>query len=129
MTESLVIAEVVRLHEFFDAWFGGGKGLTIEQFSAAMDSRFTIVSPDGSSTGSDAIIEAVEASFGKGGISIMVENFSVFERAGYVVCRYDEVHTTPDEVTRRVSTAVMEPDVNTPGGYLWITVHETWADR
>jgi hypothetical protein len=127
MSEALVRAEVVRLHEFFDAWYAGTSGLRIEQFASAMDAEFTIVGPDGDIMGSDAIVRAVQTSFGKGGISIKVENFSVSERGTYVLCRYDEVHTSPDGETRRISTAVMEADDDTPGGYRWITVHETWA--
>jgi len=122
-----VSAEVVRLHRFFDAWYDGTEGLTIDEFGDAMDPLFTIVGPDGQVLGREAIISAVENSFGKGGVRITVENFIVIERDGYVVCRYDEVQTTRSGTTTRLSTAVMEPDDGAPGGFRWITVHETWA--
>lgn len=120
-------AEVIRLHRFFDDWFEGRSGLTIGEFADAMDPQFTIVGPDGEVLERDAIITAVREAFGKGGVRITVGEFKVFERNGYVVCRYNEVHTAPDETTTRISTVVMEPDPDTPGGYRWITVHETWA--
>ena len=126
-TEESARSEVVRLHDFFDAWYNGEEGLTIAEFADAMDPEFTIVGPDGRTLRRDVIVEAVRDAFGKGDISISVGNFVVFERTAYVVCRYDEVHTSNDEITTRLSTAVMEPDEATPGGYRWITVHETWA--
>lgn len=126
-TEGPVSAEVVRLHRFFDAWYDGDDGLTISEFADAMDPTVTIVGPDGRVLGRDAIVAAVGDAFGKGGVDITVENFDVIERDGYSVCRYDEVHRSPDAATTRVSTAVMEPDTRAPGGYRWISVHETWA--
>lgn len=125
--EDPVSAEVVRLHRFFDAWYNGKKGLRIGEFGDAMDPLFTIVGPDGHVIDRETIIAAVENSFGKGGVRIAVESFAVIEGDGYVVCRYDEVQTTPSGSTTRLSTAVMEPDNEAPGGYRWLTVHETWA--
>lgn len=126
-TEDTVSAEVIRLHRFFDAWYEGKDGLRIEEFADAMDPLFTIVTPDGRVLGREAIIAAVQAAFGSGGVGISVENFAVVERDGYVVCRYDEVHETDGGTTTRLSTAVMEPHGEAPGGYRWVAVHETWA--
>jgi hypothetical protein len=125
--ETSAPAEVVRLHRFFDDWYSGLPGLSIAQFADAMDPRFTIVTPEGNVLGHSSIVAAVEHGFGKGGISIAVENFHVEDLGTVVVCRYDEIHETPQEVTRRISTAVMIIDRDTPGGYRWVTVHETWA--
>jgi hypothetical protein len=125
--KDLVIDEVIRLHRFFDAWYEGDDGLTIEEFADAMDPLFTIVAPDGYVVSRAAIISAVEDGFGTGDVSITVENFDVIERDGYSVCRYDEVQTSGKETTTRISTAILEPDARTPGGYRWMSVHETWA--
>ena len=127
MTETSARDEVVRLHRFFDAWYAGVDGLTIEEFSDAMDPTFVIVGPDGDIIGRDTVVSAVDAAFGKGGVSISVDHLEVIERTGYVVCRYEETHTSAEATTVRISTAVMEPNGGTPGGYRWITVHETWA--
>jgi hypothetical protein len=127
--ETSAPAEVVRLHRFFDDWYNGLPGLTIAQFEDAMDRRFTIVTPDGDILSHPSIVAAVENGFGKGGITIAVENFHVDDLGTAAVCRYDEIHETPKEVTRRISTAVMVIDQSTRGGYRWISVHETWAVR
>jgi hypothetical protein len=127
--ETSAPAEVVRLHRFFDDWYNGLPGLTIAQFEDAMDPRFTIVTPDGDILSQPSIVAAVGNGFGKGGITITVEDFHVEDLGTVVVCRYDEIHETPQEVTRRISTAVMVIDLDTPGGYRWISVHETWAVR
>ena len=126
-TEESASAEVVRLHRFFHNWYAGEQGLTIAEFADAMDLGFTIVSPQGRVLGRDAIIAAVHDSFGSGGVSITVENVDVTNLGNVVVARYDEVHTTPRDRTRRISSAVLVTDPDTPGGYRWITVHETWA--
>jgi hypothetical protein len=126
-TEESVCAEVVRLHRFFEAWYDGEVGLTIEEFAGAMDPLFTIVDPDGRILGRDAIVATVRDGFGKGGAGITVEKFDVRIRDGYAVCRYSEVHASGSESTTRVSTAVMEPEDGSPGGFRWISVHETWT--
>ena len=115
------------MHRFFDAWYNGTEGLSIGEFADAMDRAFTIVGPDGHVVGREVIVASVRDAFGKGGIAVTVGRFEVIERSCYVVVRYDEVHTSNDDTTTRISTAVMEPDDQTPGGYRWISVHETWA--
>jgi hypothetical protein len=125
--EASAPAEVLRLHRFFDDWYNGLPGLTIAQFEDAMDPRFTIVTPDGGLLNQPSIVAAVENGFDKGGITITVENFHVEQLGTAVVCRYDEIHKSAREETHRISTAVMVIDQDTPGGYRWISVQETWA--
>ena len=125
----IAINEVIRLHEFFEAWYGGEPDRSIDEFSDALDDLFSIVTPNGTAMTRDEIVEAVARGFHKHGIEIAVENFHVTHAGTTVVCRYDEVQTSPGSQTRRVSTAVLERDSNTPGGLRWITVHETWTDR
>jgi hypothetical protein len=124
---SEAIAEVTRLHDFFEAWYDGETGRSIGEFRDALDDRFTIVVPGGTVVPRDEIIEAVAGGRGKHGIAIVVENFDVVDLGTIVLCRYDEVQTQSGEETRRLSTAVMAPDTDTPGGFRWIAVHETWV--
>jgi len=129
MTESTPVAdEVTRLHDFFAAWFAGEPGRTIEEFSGSLDERFSIVGPGGDVSRHDEIVAAVARGHGKASIRIAVENVHVVNVGGAVVCRYHEVQTAPQTATRRISTAVMVSDADTPGGYRWISVHETWAE-
>jgi len=126
MTDT-AINEVVRLHEFFEAWYAGEPGRSIDEFTDALDDLFSIVTPNGSVMSRDEIAEAVAGGFQKRPVEITVENFHVTEVGTAVVCRYDEVQTSNGSQTRRVSTAVLERDSETPGGLRWITVHETWV--
>jgi hypothetical protein len=127
MTDAAVRSEVIRLHRFFDEWYAGMDGMSIDEFADAMDPSFTIVTPEGHVLDRRAIVSAVEDGFGKGDVAIVVENFHVVTAGDVSVCRYDEVQTHTGERTRRVSTAVMMADTRTPGGYRWIGVHETWS--
>jgi hypothetical protein len=127
MTDTSVRGEVIRLHRFFDDWYNGIPGLTIAEFAGAMDPQFTIVTPEGNLLDHSSIVAAVENGFGRGAITISVEDLHVEDLGTAVVCRYDEIQETPLGMTRRISTAVMVIDQATPGGYRWISVHETWA--
>ncbi|MEN8239290.1 MAG: DUF4440 domain-containing protein, partial [Actinomycetota bacterium] len=129
MTESKRVSdEVTRLHDFFTAWYAGEPGRMIDEFSRSLDKGFWIVGPGGDVTGYDEIVAAVAAGHGESGMRIAVENFQVVQLGSAVVCRYDEVQTTAQERRRRISTAVMVTDTDTPGGYRWISVHETWVN-
>ncbi len=119
--------EVIRLHEFFEAWYAGEPGRSIAEFTDALDDQFSIVSPNGTVMTRGEIADAVAGGFQTHRIEITVENFDITEIGSTVVCRYDEVQTSNGSQTRRVSTAVFERDTETPGGLRWITVHETWV--
>jgi hypothetical protein len=127
MTGTSVRGEVIRLHRFFEDWYNGLPDPTIAEFTDAMDPQFTIVTPEGNVLDHSSIVAAVENGFGKGGITITVEDFHVEYLGTAVVCRYHEIQETPRAVTRRIATAVMVIDQATPGGYRWISVHETLA--
>jgi len=122
-----VVEEVRRLHVFFDDWFAGRPGRSIDEFSEALDEGFTIVNPHGSLMTADEIVGAVERRFGASEVAIAVENFDVRRFGDAYVCRYDEIQDVGGEQTRRVSTAVLVSDDATPGGLRWIAVHETWT--
>jgi hypothetical protein len=107
--------------------YDGLPGLTIAEFKGAIDPQFTIVTPEDNLLDHSSIVAAVENGFGKGSITIAVEGFHVEDLGTAVVCRYDEIQETPLGVTRRISTAVMVIEQAAPGGYRWISVHETWA--
>ena len=127
MTGTSVRGEVIRLHRFFEDWYNGLPGPTIAEFTDAMDPKFTIVSPEGNLLDHSSIVAAVENGFSKGGITITAEDFHVKDLGAPVVCRYHEIQETPHGVTHHISTAVMVVDQATPGGYRWMSVHETRA--
>ncbi len=125
--ERIAVEEVHRLHAFFEDWFAGRPGRRIEEFGDAIDEAFTIVGPDGGETPAAGIVDAVQGAFGtRTDTTIRVEEVVARRVGGVYLCRYVEVHETPGNVTRRVSTAVMAPDDAAPGQMRWLTVHETW---
>ncbi len=123
-----IIEEVRRLHAFFDDWFAGRPGGTIDEFSAVLDDEFTIVGPHGSLMTGPEVVAVVEENFGVGDVAITVENFHVRCLGDTWLCRYDELQGVPEDRTRRTSTAVMVPDTATTGGLRWVAVHETFVE-
>ncbi len=128
ITADTIIAEVRRLHGFFDDWFAGRQGRSIDEFSDALDDEFTIVGPHGSVMTRTEVVGVVEQRFGVGDVAITVENFHVRRLGDMYVCRYDELQDVSGDRTRRISTAILASDDSTPRGLVWITVHETFVD-
>ena len=119
-------AEVRRLHRFFEAWFNGREGFSIDEFTDVLDDRFTIVSPSGTTSGREDIVAAVAGAFGSTGVAIAVEDVRAFALEDSVICRYIEVQRRDTGTTRRISTAIFRSDAD--GRPVWVTVHETWTE-
>lgn len=120
-------AEVVELHDLFDAWFRDGVG-SLDRFEATMDPSFTIISPSGRLATAAEIVEAVRAGRGRapdqqistGDHELLLATDDV------VVARYVEQQRTATVSSRRWSTVVFRRDRTMPNGVRWLTVHETW---
>jgi hypothetical protein len=128
MSESAAVAnEIRRLHDFFEAWFSGFQGLSISDFSDALDPGFFMVTPTGSKIHRDAVVDAVAERFGGDSAKISIRNVEI-ERtgSGVVTATYEEHQARVGQSTARISTVTMAEDETTPGGYRWLFVHETW---
>ncbi|GMQ93688.1 MAG: hypothetical protein BMS9Abin12_1168 [Acidimicrobiia bacterium] len=127
MTLGAVRTEIERLHRFFEDWFTGGDGHSITEFSDCLDTQFFIVSPSAETLDKETIVAGVVAHFGQGRVEITIENVSVArEDRGLIVATYEEHQHRQGQRTVRVSTVGMAADADTPGGYRWLFVHETW---
>ena len=118
--------EVVRLHAFFDDWFAGRGGRSIDEFSRSLEEHFMLVTPDGAVYDRDAIVTLVEDGRGSGDAHIRVERPMIRHVGGVVVGTYEEHQRRDGVSSARISTVVMVEREGTPGGWSWIAVHETW---
>lgn len=124
---SAVRIEIVRLHDFFQAWFNGVEGLSLSVLSDALDARFFMVAPSGAKIHKAAVVNRVEIQFGKESAEINIRNVEIERVDGWAVTATYEEHQIRDgDASTRLSTVTMVKDTDAPGGYRWLFVHETW---
>jgi len=128
MTElSAVRTEIVRLHDFFEAWFNGVEGLSLAAFSNALDPQFYMIAPSGAKLSKAAVVNGVETQFGKDSAQISIRSVEIEYSDGSAVTATYEEHQVRDGVrSARITTVTMVTDRNAPGSYRWLFVHETW---
>ncbi len=124
--------EVVELHQFFEDWFCG----RVDDFAraeAALSEDFTLVSPRGTTTSRDALLDHIKSNHGgraEQNFSIRIENFELRHvEFGLAVVTYEEWQTLDEREAGRVSSAVMRVDANAPCGVRWIHLQETFLER
>jgi hypothetical protein len=120
-------AEIERLHRFFEDWFNGAEGLTIDEFADSLDDRFYIVTPQGTILDMRDIVTLVGSNGGNGPVAINIENVKsrTRESGGMRIVTYEEHQTRSSGNRVIISTVGLIPDSNRPGGFSWLFVHET----
>ncbi|MGI9642383.1 MAG: hypothetical protein ACR2N9_06340 [Acidimicrobiia bacterium] len=118
--------EVTRLHDFFEAWFSGGDGLSVADFDDALADDFMIISPDGRLSSRAEIVHIVEQARNSGPVEISVVTPRLIVDGHVTVGTYEEHQIRAGRSTQRISTAVLSVEPDAPGGWLWHLVHETW---
>ncbi len=127
--------EVRSFHAFLRDWLAGAVPRTAEtfaRFSGAMDAGVEVVSPLGTVTGRDALVEEFEALHGQlaadaEAFDIWIENFRCRWLLGdHAVVVYEEWHRRRGATSARLSTALFRRDEAAPSGVRWLHVHETW---
>lgn len=128
MTElSAVRTEIVRLHDFFEAWFNGVEGLSLAAFSNALDPQFYMVAPSGAKLSKAAVVNGVATQFGEDSAQISIRNVEIeYSDRSAVTATYEEHQVRGGAGSARITTVTMVTDRNAPGGYRWLFVHETW---
>jgi hypothetical protein len=139
-------AEVVALHEFFEAWLSGRIDRTDDafaRFADALDPGFHIVSPSGEVRDRESITSGVESAHDAhpDGFGIRIENVQTRDHvvaaadhgdgdAGdRCLLTYEEWQTNrggDGDETARLSTVLFREAPDAPGGVAWRHVHETW---
>jgi len=127
--ERLFAVEITDLHRFFEQWFRGEGERTIEEFTDRLDDAFTIVDPTGHSHTKQQIAHLVESRRGGYDVTITTSDAHLNIDTAVMVGTYREHHRFKNESTSRLATVVMAADSDTPTGFRWLSVHETWIDE
>lgn len=122
--------EVVRQHEFIEAWLAGTAprgGPGWRAFEESLDDRFVIVSPSGVVQPKSELVEGFEGAYGAmPGVQIEIRNgVSVYATDEIEVVRYEEWQLHAELGNQRVSTAVFVAEPSAPLGWAWLTLHES----
>ncbi len=125
-SEEQITAEIVGLHEDFEAWFHGTSA-SLDSVAAVLGEGFWFVGPAGMPVDRAGVLAFLQGGKGGSDVAIRIENVRVlWRRQDLAGVSYEEWQTTGDAVTGRVSSAVLEADEVAPRGLRWLSVHETW---
>ena len=120
--------EVADLHQFFEDWFRGTGGRSINDFADRLDAGFVIVNPGGHRLSREQIISVVEARAGGYDTAITTTHATLAMSEPVLIGTYREHQEFKGETTHLVATVAMVADTSTPTGYRWLSVHETWFE-
>jgi hypothetical protein len=122
-------AEVEALHAFFEAWFCGRED-DLSACEAALTEGFEIVSPDGTTSGRELLLESLRAAKGTHAshdFRMWVSEVKARELGGgLLLVTYEEWHEQDGGRKGRTSTAVLRENAERANGLEWLHVHETW---
>lgn len=125
-----VAAEIGRLHQGFERWFGGDEGFDFTEFERALADDFTFYPPDGASVDRADLLEGLRSAFGSRSVRIRIERpVILWERDGAILAGYEEWHDHDDHSIGRRSSVLLTRDEGSSGGLLWRHVQETWLKR
>lgn len=130
--DTAVRREIDELHRFFQEWFVGALGRdALSRFDSVLDDDFRIVAPSGVCTEREPLIALIDGAHGsrESGFRIEVVHRSIDLIAeGVVLAGYEEWQRDGDDdpPRGRLSTAIFRSAPETPNGYRWLHVHETW---
>lgn len=121
--------EVIELHTFFQTWFQGTTPRDFTRCQTVLAPTFQIVSLRGVRRDREALISAVEASYGVNqgdDFRIWIENYRVVHAEwGLALVTYDEWQQLGLKAVGRISTALFRIDSSMPNGVEWLNLHET----
>jgi hypothetical protein len=129
MSEILAVTdEIVRLHDFFQDWFNGVEGRSLDECAHALDDAFYIVGPRGTTADKDQVLAMIAGGGIRGPVEIRIESVELrrSDSIGVHIVTYVEHQKRPDESAVIISSAGLATDAACPGGYRWLFVHETW---
>ena len=127
----LAIGEIVRLHDFFAAWFTATPDAAIDfaDCERAFAPDFRMIGPDGRIATMPGIVAWLRDARGtrQDGFSIAIhETRCVWQQGDAVLMEYVEEQTQAGETTRRQSCALFMRAHAAPGGVVWRHLQETW---
>ncbi len=129
--ETRAWAEVVARHAFFVDWFTStGPGTAMDDTARSFAPDFHMIVPEGNQLDRDELLSMLKGARGSrmdGSFSIEVEmRRTAMPDTDLALIVYDELQSTDEGHTKRLSTALFSPDTDAPGGVVWRHLHETW---
>ncbi|MBK8051487.1 MAG: hypothetical protein IPK16_32995 [Anaerolineales bacterium] len=127
-------AEIIGLHDFFEAWLRGAvpaTAATFARFLGVTDPEFTIVGPDGAISDLPATAAWIRAAHSaRPGVRLWTDNHRLhFADDNIAVVTYLEWQERDGATTVRRSTAVFHAHPTAPNLVSWRHVHETWLEN
>jgi hypothetical protein len=131
------IQEIQALHQFFEDWFIGRLEKTpaaFARFEQVMAPEMSFIAPSGAPLNRAALVDFLWQSNGKNQhdtLRIWTENETARRITDdLVVAIYEEHQMLNGEHTVRRSSVLFQANTETPLGWQWQHVHETWlADQ
>ncbi|MEZ3114569.1 DUF4440 domain-containing protein [Halobaculum sp. MBLA0147] len=128
--------EVVRLHEWFQAWFRGEVPASeFGRVAAALQPTFRMVTPEGVERDREAVLDGVRAGHGEDAdgeppFVIRVRDTRVrHATSDHCLVTYEEWQRRDGAWTGRRSTALFASEPSAPEGVGWRDLQETWIEE
>lgn len=128
------VAEVRRLHEVIAGWTTGALPNSDEEFAAfssTLAPGFMIINPEGAAEDREAVVSRFRGLHGTRAardFRIEIHEPAIrLETADLTLVTYHE-HWFEGAEERSVilATALLQPELQAPGGLVWRHLHETW---
>ena len=127
ITAEAVTAEIVELHEFFEAWLNGDESADFSRVEDALAPEFTFLPPSGETVDRGSLLQGLREGFGQRQLRIRIQDPAIRWTGGDAcLATYEEWHEQSGFTTARRSSVLFTEDEGAPGGLLWHLVHETW---
>jgi len=120
------MTEVRSLHAAFEDLFTGRRR-DLDRCARAFASDFSMVAPDGSRRGREAVLAALGIAAASPDFHISIKDLTpIWEAADSVLLQYVEEQYRDGETTRRLAVALFETASHAPNGVAWRFLQETW---
>lgn len=123
-------AEIIELHELFEAYFLGRTD-SLDRVEEALHAEFSIVGPNGGVSDRAATLEMLRRGHAHTDSLVIstLDHTLLHQTDEVLVASYIERHELSAATNDRLSTVVFAIDPAGPNGLRWLRVHETWLDR
>ncbi len=123
-------AEIIELHDFFQAYFLGQEG-SLDRVEAALHPGFSIVGPGGAVSDRAATLEMLRQGHAhtESLVITTLDHALLHQSEELLIASYIERHQLTAGANDRLSTVVFAIDPAGPNGVRWVRVHETWLER